>query len=808
MTVAPVQEATGLDDQPIVTPTTVVKRDGRVVPFEVERIESALARCFASFGRRPHTHVAELSQRVVNIVAAKSRGVAPTVEGIQDTVELVLQAAGEFEAAKRYILYRAEHAKERQERPVPAEVRTAFAESDQYFPTPLQRFQFFDKYSRFDYDLGRRETWVETIDRAWNFLRELSQERLDAPTYGRIREAMLAMQAMPSMRLLAMAGPAARRNHVAIYNCSYQVVDSIEAFVEALIISMSGCGVGYSVESQYVENLPRIRRQTGAAPNHMVVEDSAEGWADALRAGLQTWFDGGDIRFDLSQLRAAGAPLRIKGGRASGPEPLRAMLDFARSRILARQGSCLRPIDAHDIMCSVGNAAVSGGVRRTALISLFDYDDHEMRHAKDGDFDRENSQRWNANNSAVWPSHGLTQLEVAQQVLDMVASGRGEPGIFNRQSALDLRPSRRQAADFGTNPCVTGDTWVLTEQGPQQVINLLGRATSVIVDGKAHSTTAHGFWETGVKPVLKLTTAEGHTLRLTANHKVLAVPSTGRNIEKPEWVEAGELQPGDKIKLHNHRQVSWQGDGTFDQGWLLGSLIGDGTFNAKTAKLTFWGEHRSTMLQAAVERLGHAVQTRADLRGYDQAEHNRSIVTSTGLRDLAHDYGVYRNDKQITPFIEQASSDFYCGFLQGLFDADGTVIGTQAKGVSVRLAQSDAALLAGVQRMLGRLGVQAVVSAQPGADHELIIANDNLQVYAELIGFSEPDKQARLATRLADYQRAPNRERFVATVASIVADGVEMVYDCTVPGINAFDANGIYVHNCGEILCGRWSFVT
>jgi ribonucleoside-diphosphate reductase alpha chain len=446
------QNGQPLDDLVVVPPTTITKRDGRQVSFDVGRIENALTKCFASFGRRPHTHVAELAQRVVNIIAAKHNG-TPSVEEVQDTVEMVLQAAGEFEAAKRYILYRAEHAKERVLRPIPAKVRQAFAESDQYFPTPLQKFQFFDKYSRFDYDLGRRETWIETVDRSVSFLRELSGDVLGEATYQRIRTAILEMRAMPSMRLLAMAGPAARRTNIALYNCSYMPVDSIDSFVEALIISMSGCGVGFSVESKYVEQFPRIKRQTGAAPIAYTVEDSAEGWAEALRFGLQTWFEGGDVRFDLSQLRPAGAPLRTKGGRASGPEPFRQMLDFCRSRILSRQGSFLRSLDAHDMMCSVGNAAVSGGVRRTAMISLFDYDDAEMRHAKDGDFERDNSQRWNANNSAVWPSRGLTQLEVAQQVMDMVASGRGEPGIFNRQSAIDMRPENRKPAEFGTNPC-------------------------------------------------------------------------------------------------------------------------------------------------------------------------------------------------------------------------------------------------------------------------------------------------------------------------------------------------------------------
>jgi ribonucleoside-diphosphate reductase alpha chain len=442
----------------VALPTTIVKRDGRIVFFDPVRIEHALSRCFAALGRTPYTPIPELALRVVNIMSARPG--QPTVELVQDAVELTLQAAGEFEAAKAYILYRADHAKQRQERPVPDAVREAFAQADQYFPTPIQKFQFFDKYSRFDYDQGRRETWIETVDRAVAFLHELVETNtgvdLGGHTYERLRQMILGMKSMPSMRLLAMAGAPARRDSTAIYNCSYQPVDSVDSFCEALLISMAGCGVGYSVESRYVEEFPRVQRQRGLAPLRHVVEDSAQGWAAALRLGLHAWFEGGDVEFNYETIRSAGAPLRTKGGRASGPAPLRTMLEFTRARVLARQGTHLRPIDAHDIMCMVGNAAVSGGVRRTAMISLFDFDDLEMRLCKNGDFERENSQRWNANNSAVWPERGLDQIQVIEQVLDMVKSQRGEPGIFNRRATLDLIPERRKAfgyQEYGTNPC-------------------------------------------------------------------------------------------------------------------------------------------------------------------------------------------------------------------------------------------------------------------------------------------------------------------------------------------------------------------
>lgn len=434
----------------ITWPEKIVKRDGRIVPFDITRIENALSRCFGAIKRIPKTPINKLAEQAVNVVSAKHD--QPSVEQVQDAVEMVLQAAGEYEAAKAYILYRAEHAKLRAERPVPDEVRDAFEQSAPYFPHPIQKFQFYDKYSRFNYDLGRRETWIETVSRAVDYLRELSEYRLDHDDYERIKDAILRMDVMPSMRLLAMAGPAARRNNITIYNCSYMTVDCIDAFVEALIISMCGCGVGYSVERQFVEKFPRIKRATGNEAALHKIDDSSEGWANALRLGLTAWFNGDDVKFDYSDIRPAGAPLRIKGGRASGPEPLRKMLSFARERITARQGSFLRPIDAHDIMCAIGGAAVSGGVRRTAMIALFDLDDHEMAHCKDGTNLNGNEQRWNANNSAVW-SGDYSQEQIAEFVLDMVKSGRGEPGIFNRVAANRTRPARRKSAVFGTNPC-------------------------------------------------------------------------------------------------------------------------------------------------------------------------------------------------------------------------------------------------------------------------------------------------------------------------------------------------------------------
>ncbi len=330
--------------------------------------------------------------------------------------------------------------------------KNSFDEASKYFTTPIQLFQYFDKYSRYNYDLKRRETWIETVDRAVNYLKELSLNKLSPNDYAKIRQFILEMKATPSMRLLAMSGEAARRQNISIYNCSYIPLDSIDSFVEELIIAMAGCGVGFSVEKQYVDQLPEVKTQKVPMFPHppFVVEDSTEGWAEALRFGLKLWFDGQDVVFDYKQIRKAGTPLKIKGGRASGPKPFKSLLEFTRKIILARQGQKLRPIDAHRIACKIGEAIVSGGVRRTALISLFDGEDVEMRNCKNGN--TIDPELWMANNSAVWKDEP-SDTHIDLQMQEMHDGQRGEPGIFSRHNANKLKPTRRKEAIYGSNPC-------------------------------------------------------------------------------------------------------------------------------------------------------------------------------------------------------------------------------------------------------------------------------------------------------------------------------------------------------------------
>jgi len=333
-------------------------------------------------------------------------------------------------------------------------VSKSLSTSSHYFKNPLQQFQFFDKYSRFDPVLRRREAWPETVDRAVGYLRHLGGDRVSTELYADIRKAVLEMHVMPSMRLLAMAGSAAMENSVCIYNCAYMPIVDLKAIVEAFLITMSGCGVGYSVEMRYVSCLPRIKQQQVTNKTTISVPDTTYGQAEALREALVTWFDGGDVIFDLSTIRPAGSPLVTKGGTASGPEAISRMLNLIRSIIFSRRGQELRPIDAHDILCAIISLPIAGGVRPgAAMISLFDLGDEEMRRCKSGDFEHERQQRRYANNSAVWNTSGLSRRTVFEHLRELIESQRGEPGIFNRQGVIDSRPRRRDIAVFGTNPC-------------------------------------------------------------------------------------------------------------------------------------------------------------------------------------------------------------------------------------------------------------------------------------------------------------------------------------------------------------------
>ena len=313
------------------------------------------------------------------------------------------------------------------------------------FRNALSEFVYTRTYARWVPEEGRRETWAESVDR---YLAFLEQERnLPEGLAGELREAMHHMEVLPSMRALWSAGDAARRDNTMFYNCSFVPLDNLKAFSELLYILMMGCGVGFSVERQFVSNLPPVAALTEEKV-YYTIEDSTEGWANAFYEGMVYWFKGVEVVYDYSRIREAGAPLKVKGGRASGPEPLKRLLDFAQHMVLGANGRQLTSLECHDIACMVGEIVMAGGVRRAALISFSDPDDDTMRHAKDwsrGDFP---ACRYMANNSAFWyekPERTVYDREWTA----LKESGSGERGFF-------MFPPHKRAARKGDargNPC-------------------------------------------------------------------------------------------------------------------------------------------------------------------------------------------------------------------------------------------------------------------------------------------------------------------------------------------------------------------
>jgi ribonucleoside-diphosphate reductase alpha chain len=580
-------------------------------------------------------------------------------------------------------------------------------------------------------------------------------------------------------------------------------------------------------------------------------------------AGL-TLKAGCGIGYEFSTLRPRGAYVSGAGAYTSGPMSFMDIYDkmcFTVSSAGGRRGAQMGTFDiGHPDAMEFIRAKRENGRLRQFNLSLLITDEFIEAVKADGlwqlafplsrkEYEAEQPDLTDANKYVwrEWPvtgpyvsrDDGLVCCKIyktlpARRMWDVIMSSTydfAEPGFVLIDRVNEMNNNWWCENIRATNPCVTADTWVQTSEGPRQVADLLGRPFLARVDGQDHATGAEGFFKTADKAVVCLRTREGQSLRLTADHRVRKVTRQTRFVTETEWCEAGALQSGDRVLLNDHRRgAEWAGAGAFGEGYLLGLLIGDGTFAGERAVLSAWPMAEAAGAEGAGAGAGvHAVMaaaldaarplaSRRDFGGWHAvAGRGEFRLRVAGLSRLAADYGIGAGNKSITPAAERTSSDFHRGLLRGLFDADGSVQGSQAKGVSVRLSQSDRATLEAAQRMLLRLGIASTIYARRDAgvatlpdgrgatasyptvaQYELVISGDNLARFATSVGFADTTKAARLTVALGGYRRELNRERFVAEVESVEADGFEAVYDVQVPGINTFDANGLHAHNCGE----------
>ena len=341
------------------------------------------------------------------------------------------------------------------------------------------------RYARYLDDKKRRENWGETVSRYFNFMVKHLQDKhgyVIPPTLREeLQDAVTNFEVMPSMRSIMTAGRALERDNTAGYNCSYLPIDDPKAFDEAMFILLCGTGVGFSVERQYITRLPEVPEKIYDSETTIVVHDSKEGWAKALRQMISLLYSGEAPKWDVSKVRPAGTRLKTFGGRASGPEPLVDLFKFTVKTFRNAQGRKLNSLECHDLMCKIGEVVVVGGVRRSAMISLSNLSDDRMRHAKSGAWWETQSQRALANNSACYterPDVGIFM----QEWLSLYESKSGERGIFNREAAknvVKMNGRRNPDFEFGTNPC----SEIILR--PYQFCNLtevIVRATDTVAD--------------------------------------------------------------------------------------------------------------------------------------------------------------------------------------------------------------------------------------------------------------------------------------------------------------------------------------
>lgn len=546
------------------------------------------------------------------------------------------------------------------------------------------------------------------------------------------------------------------------------------------------------------------------------IPDSMEGIFDAIKNAALIHKSGGGTGFSFSRLRPKGSTVNTTGGVASGPVSFMKVFNSATEAV--KQGGTRRGAnmgilraDHPDILefikckqdsTEITNFNISVGITESFMNAVEHDEEYEL----------------------IDP-HTLKAVGKARakEVFDLIvemAWKNGEPGIIflDRLNKDNITPEI--GAIESTNPCVTKDTWVLTDSGPRQVSDILNLQMKFALNGEFHDSDFKGFIQTGTKNVIRLLTDKGFEISVTRDHLIRIAKGDSRFFEE-DWKAAGDINIGERIVLSNNRGIEWENKGTLEEGYLLGMLIGDGIIKEEGAVISVWGNDENAIsLIEASESAAATLNHRSDFRGFQKpiAERSEHRMKLASIRDLAYNYGITSKNKVITKQIEEAGYEFYKGFLRGIFDTDGTVIGTQAKGISVRLWQNDVLLLNSVQRMLARLGIistiylnrkKAGLKSMPDGKggskeykvqngNELVISNNNLTCFMKLIGFSSLNKMTRLKKSLANYKRSLNREVFTAKVVGIEEKGMLDVYDVQIPGSNAFDANGVFVHNCGE----------
>jgi len=694
------------------------KRNGRVVDFDPSRIRDAIHRAFIAVELEDGEKAEALTKEVVKLLEERFKRKIPSVEDAQDAVIEVLRKRSYKQVAEEYEAYRKEKAELRK-------LRKKFGIEPKLTVNAL-------KVLRQRYLLKNEKG--ETIETPAQMFMRVAKAiaKVDRKYGGDPRESQKKF---------------------------YQMMARLEFLPNSPTLFNAGTRLG-QLSACFV--LP--------------AEDSLKSIFKAVMDMALIEQSGGGVGFDFSKLRPKGDIVKSTKGVASGPVSFMRVFDVATDVIKAggkRRGAMMGilRVDHPDIEEFI-TAKQKPGVLSNFNISVAVTDDFMEKLEGDEEY---------------WLINPRNKRKVrklkAGYVWNLIAESAwksGDPGVVFIDEVNRHNPTPEVGRIEATNPCIPSYTWIMTENGPRKVADLVGEKFIAIVDGEKWESSSEGFFPTGVKPVYKLVTKEGFEICLTRDHPVMKVRKKTRYRVETEWVKAGDLKKGDKILLNNHRKTDfWNGKFTFEEGYLIGLLLGDGTLKKDKAILSSWGEDKgSKAVRKLAFEYAKSMPHRSDFRGWipvkGRSEYRMSLAY---LKELTGKLGLESNEKRITDSMEKASSDFCKGLIRGLFDSDGSVQGNQQKGVSVRLAQSNLEILKAVQRILLRFGIYSKIyanrrpygfSRMPNGkgglkeyphkpQHELVISKENLLFFNQKIGFGDLEKKERLESLISNYKRKMKR---------------------------------------------------
>jgi intein/homing endonuclease len=791
--------------------TKVRKRDGVTFQdYDIFKIKKAIVRAWND----TNVVVDDKSlNKIIKTIYETTKMDVIDVETIQDIVETSLMRHGQFEVAKSYILYRHKRSEARQARKASPDSKA------------ISDYIHASKYARYLPELGRREVFEETVSRVelMHFRKFPSLAEDIKGAFDLVRQKKV----LPSMRSMQFGGAAIEANNARIFNCSFSFIDRVEVFSEALFLLLSGCGVGYSVQHDHVEKLPSIPYIDPKKVRHFVVEDTIEGWADSLKALIQSYLDGLYLEISYHKIRSAGAPLVTSGGRAPGHLKLKEPLERIRSILSSAQGRKLRPIECHRIMCHAADAVLAGGIRRSAMICLFSLDDSEMMNCKTGNWWQNDPWFANANNSVVLKRDEVKKKQF-KRIFQMTRQW-GEPGFYFTHDY-----------DYGTNPCFHPDTIISTTEGLVRIADLCAeyegkeglKILAQTPDGPQVKNAT--VFKTGTKNVVEVHTRRGRVIKVTPDHRLMTTEG---------WVEAQDLNEDSVLCLQAGPGTNDTKSSGLDIMWykLAGWMVGDGWVSSPRAGRPDRNNYQIGLCFGKDDGLALGL-TEAFLKsqdiGYSVAQYPGSVgdppntirIERKGvweiLTNLGSDPGSKAHNKYVKDSILRGSSEEQLAFLAGYFSADGTLNIQPKNNLDARFSSTSLELLQGVQSLLLNFGVNSSiykdrrVNQKPTSfkyttssgeertysskhiQNELVITGASLRTFKNLMlktGLMSRSKSDKLES-IGDIINNAGRDRWTDEVVRVVDNGeVVDVYDITEPDTHSLIANGIVAHNCCEI---------